>query len=375
MGCRRVQLPWLEQCTATGAPGDRMGGRNMNSRILACGPGLAVLGTLLVFSSAGAAPPTGQFLGGTETTYPDWFKSSFLEFADDVEEAAADGKRVVIFFHQDDCPYCNALVTRNLSQKQIEAKLRSGFDVVALNLRGNRQVVTVDGETFAEKDFARALNIQFTPTLIFLDESGQPVLRLNGYVPPAEFEAALDYVGGRLENQSGYQEYLANRLPTDSAGALSEAGFFAPPPHDLEAARSSGKPLAVFFEQRQCPNCASLHAEALADPGTRELIDSFHAIQLDMWSPDQVITPSGKATNARDWARDLNVTYAPTIILFSSEGSEVIRSEAWLRTFHTQSVFDYVASDAYRDEPDFQRFLTERANRIRATGTDVDIWQ
>ncbi len=349
----------------------------MPFRMDACRPGVGILGMLFAHAVLAATPTssTGQFLGGAKTAYPDWFKSSFLDFAEDVEEAASAGKRLVIFFHQDDCPYCNALVTRNLSQKQIEAKLRASFDIVALNLRGDREVVTVDGQSYTEKDFGRALNVQFTPMLLFLDEAGQPVLRLNGYLPPAEFEAALDYVAGRMEREVGYQDYLATHRHAGATGSLNDSGFFAKPPHDLREVRSEGKPLAVFFEQRQCPNCDSLHAGALADPGTRELIGSFHAVQLDMWSQDSLVTPSGENTTARKWASELNVTYAPTIILFSAEGEEIIRSEAWLRSFHTQSVFDYVASDAYRNEPDFQRFLTERANRIRATGTDVDIWR
>ena len=36
--------------------------------------------------------PRGQFLGAQSTHYPDWFLSSFLELAEDVDQAAAAGK-------------------------------------------------------------------------------------------------------------------------------------------------------------------------------------------------------------------------------------------------------------------------------------------
>jgi hypothetical protein len=62
-------------------------------------------------------------------------------------------------------------------------------------------------------------------------------------------------------------------------------------------------------------------------------------------------------------------------VLFSSDGREVIRSEAYFKRFHTHSLFDYVASGIYREEPDFQRYLTDRADAIRAEGRDVDIWK
>lgn len=336
-------------------------------------PAVVALAGPAMAEPASSAP--GQLRGDVQTTYPSWFKDSFLEFADDVEEAAAEGKRVIIFFHQDNCPYCNALVERNLSQKHIEEKMRANFDVVALNLRGDREVVSVGGESYTEKDFAQALNIQFTPTLLFLNQSGKLVLRLNGYIPPPEFELALDYVSRELEDEVDYRDYLSGRLSPDVRGTLNAAAFFAAPPHDLETARNGGKPLAVFFEQRPCPNCDALHSDALSDPDTAAIIGSFHAVQLDMWSDEALTTPAGLRSTAREWARELNVKYAPTIVLFSADGQEIIRSEAYFKRFHTQSVFDYVASGAYQKEPDFQRYLTQRTDSIRAQGRDVDIWE
>jgi thioredoxin-related protein len=337
---------------------------------------LLVLALSVGAQRAASEPATtepGRFLGATETTYPSWFKDSFLELADDVEEATAEGRRLLILFHQDDCPYCNALIERNLAQKDIEEKLRANFDVVALNLRGDREIVRVGGETMTEKAFARALNVQFTPTLLFLDEAGGLVLRLNGYVPPREFGVALDYAAGQT-GTGDYRDYLAKRLPVSGSGALDPADFFAPPPHDLAAVVGSGEPVAVFFEQTDCPNCASLHAGPLDDPETVALLARFHTIQLDMWSDEQLVIPAGSRSSARDWARSLEVNYAPTIVLFGEDGREIIRSEAYLKRFHIQSVLDYVASGAYRDEPDFQRYLTRRADAIRAEGRDVDIW-
>jgi len=322
------------------------------------------------------SPAEGQLLGGKQTTYPAWFKESFLEVGTDVVEAGEEGRRVILFFHQDNCPYCNALVERNLSQKHIEEKMRRHFDVVALNLRGDREVVSIDGTSYSEKDFARALNVQFTPTLLFLDENGSLVLRLNGYVPPPEFEAALDYVSARMESGNvGFREYAAGVLEPGDAGELHPEPFFSGPPFDLSRTSATSRPLAVFFEQKQCPACDTLHDDVLADETTLRLLEPFVSIQLDMWSGQAVVTPDGRHTTARQWASDLDVQYAPTIVLLSPAGAEIIRMEAIFKRFHTQSVLDYAASGAYMEQPDFQRFLTERTNRIRASGQDVDIWK
>jgi len=45
-----------------------------------------------------------------------------------------------------------------------------------------------------------------------------------------------------------------------------------------------------------------------------------------------------------------------------------------MKTFHFQSVYDYILQKAYLREPSFQRYISERAEKIRAAGFDTDIW-
>jgi thioredoxin-related protein len=251
--------------------------------------------------------------------------------------------------------------------------MRENFDVIAVNMWGDREVVTVGGKAYTEKTFAAALRVQFTPTLIFFDEHGKVALRLNGYLPPGEFKAALRYVAEKREQSEPYREYLRAHSPPRSTGKLNAQAFFREPPHDLTRNRS-GRPIAVFFEQLDCPNCDTLHDKVLNDEQTRELIRAFDVVQLDMWSKTPVTTPDNQHTTAREWAKQLDVTYAPSIVLFDSSGAEVIRSEAYFRIFHTQSLFDYVVSGGYRHEPSFQRFISERAEALRDKGVDVNIW-
>ena len=75
--------------------------------------------------------------------------------------------------------------------------------------------------------------------------------------------------------------------------------FFAQPPHVLvRDAGAPGRPLAVFFEQLDCPDCVAFHDGPLADPETRGLLERFDAVQLDMWADTPVITPAGERTTA-----------------------------------------------------------------------------
>ncbi len=232
----------------------------------------------------------GRYFGAKATEYPAWFKESFLHLRDDVAEAAAANKRVLLIFTQDNCPYCNLLVERNLSQKDIVDLMQARFDTVAINMWGDREVTDFSGQAMTEKAFAAALKVQFTPTLLFFDEAGQVVLRLNGYLPPQRFKLALEYVAERKEKELPFREFMARHEPPPAAGTLHAEDFFARPPHDLRKAR---KPIAVFFEQKDCPACDTLHQKVLADPETRQVVRRLHNVQLDMWSDTPVITPDG----------------------------------------------------------------------------------
>ena len=128
---------------------------------------------------------------------PGWFAESFLEFPQDVREAARDGKRLMLYFWQDGCPYCRRFVETTLADRAIEERTRRDFVAVALDLFGAREAEWVDGRRMSEKALAQALNVKATPTLLFLDAKGGIALRLVGYVPAERFAAALEEAKGR----------------------------------------------------------------------------------------------------------------------------------------------------------------------------------
>lgn len=128
---------------------------------------------------------------------PAWFAETFLEFPQDVKEAAQDGKRLMLYFWLDGCPACRKMKETTLAEPATVEQVRKHFVAVALNVFGEREVRWTDGRTLREKELARALGIRGTPTLLFLDEKGAVVLRRVGYVAPQDFAAALAQAKGR----------------------------------------------------------------------------------------------------------------------------------------------------------------------------------
>jgi thioredoxin-related protein len=334
---------------------------------------LVLLGLCLAAPSGFATESkTGKYLGARTAEKPDWFKSSFLEFEEDVNEATAAGRRVMLYFHQDGCPYCARLVEENFADPELKTYIIDHFDGIALNLWGDREVVSVGGRDFTEKSFAAALNVQYTPTLVFLDESGKVVLRLNGYYPPADLRAALRFVAQQQEKQTSFSQYRLDSLGRD--GELLHQDFFIDQT-DLQALqRNQQRPLAVYFESADCRECETMHRRILTDTATRKLVQQASNVQFNIASQQGLTTPDGRQTTAQQWALDLGIAYTPSLVFFDVDGKEVMRIDAFLKTFHFQSVYAYVLEKAYLDEPRFQRYISARADHLREAGYDTDIW-
>lgn len=305
---------------------------------------------------------------------PAWFKESFLELREDLAEAEQAGKGVLLYFYQDGCPYCERLINVNFSQPQISAKTRSKFDLIAINMWGDREVTDLKGKRMSEKQFALGMKVQFTPTLLFLDGKGNVVLRINGYYPPHKFSAALDYASGDAQAGESFAAYLARLNPTPVSGTLhSEVGFMQPP-YQL-AIKGAKKPLLVLFEQKECPGCDEMHGEAFQRPEIRALLNRFDVALVDIWSEEMLQTNTGEQLTAKEWARRMNIQYTPSLVFFNTMGKEVFRTEAYLRPFHLQAALDYVSSGAYREQKEFQRFVQSRAEALREGGSEVELWK
>src|SRR6185503_11803606 len=366
-GARRSPAPRRARCRRWRAPCARArGARRTGSAASAPAYYTAHMKWLLLALGLVALPAVSQ-------EPPAWFGDSLLELRDDVTEAARQGKRVMLYFGQDGCPYCKQLMEVNFRQASIAAKAQKNLVALAINIWGDREVIWTDGESVSEKRLAAKLKVQFTPTLLFLDEQGGVALRMNGYYPPHEFDAALDYVAGRMEKKVAFADYLKSKPRPPARATLNPQGFFLSAPYDLRRS-PGGKPLAVLFETTQCAQCDELHAVAFKRQEVLHQIARFDVVRFSLSEHEQVMSPDGKSMPAAAWAKTLGVGYVPAMVLFDAHGREAFRTEAYLRPFHLAGALDYVSSGAYTREPSFQRFLQTRSDAMRSRGERVDLW-
>lgn len=162
-----------------------------------------------------------------------WMRDTFLDMAEDLEEAKAEGKRMAIFFEQRGCIYCAKMHEEVFSDPEVSQFIAENFFVVQLNLYGDREAVDLDGDARAEKDLARKWGVLFTPTILFLPDEmpeGQTVAQAAVAVMPGAFgrgtsldmftwvaESRYDMVE---ETGEDFQRYHARRIQERDDGTF-----------------------------------------------------------------------------------------------------------------------------------------------------------
>ncbi|MCK5575592.1 MAG: thioredoxin family protein [Sphingomonadales bacterium] len=159
-----------------------------------------------------------------------WFHDSFLDLREDLAEAEAAGKRLVIIWEQRGCPYCKRMHEVNLRIPRIADTIQRDFMVIQMNLWGHREVTDFDGEVLKEKDLAEKWAVLFTPTLQFFPQavssaagkSGKAaeVVRIPGYFKPFHFYFLFRYAKTKgYESEPNFQRWLGG-----IGNKLEEAG-------------------------------------------------------------------------------------------------------------------------------------------------------
>ena len=177
-------------------------------------------------------------------TYPEWFKESFLDLEEDLNEAIASNKQgIIVYFGQKRCAYCKRLMEVNFKLPDIVQYTRSNFDVIPIDIWSPEELTTPTGENMTEREYALKMRTNFTPSLIFYTKDGQVALRLRGYYAPYQFRAALEYVAGEHYLREPFPVYMArgdSTLQIRGRGP-GRGGIFHPPPFNLDRSRFPGR--------------------------------------------------------------------------------------------------------------------------------------
>ena len=177
-----------------------------------------------------AVPVIAAELGDDGLHKTDWMRDTFKDLREDLADANAEGKRLVVMVEQRGCIYCTKMHKEVFPRDEIASFIRDNFFVVQLNLHGDLEVTDFDGEVLSEKQAARKWGLLFTPSILFLPEEveeGQSAQQAAVALMPGAFSAGttLDmftWVAEKryeLDSAEDFQRYHARMIQERSNGS------------------------------------------------------------------------------------------------------------------------------------------------------------
>lgn len=330
---------------------------------------LLILITILLWSNLALA------VQGSHVVYPGWFKESFFDLQDDLQNARNAGKKgIMVFFSMKTCSYCQAIIEKAFQEQDIVQRLRKNYDVIGLEVFSDDEVVDFQGKSHWSKDFAVVQKARFTPTMIFYGEGGTTQLRLVGYQSPEKMRAALDYLEGDNYTRVSLRQFMQQeKTAAKPAGGQSSK-------LNLDRRSSGDKYLMVVFESDNCTKCQLLREMLKADvlQSYLQRLDVVFINGTDMQS--RITTPGGKELNGKAWADQLGLIHTPAMVFFTKEGKEALRvdtdilldkngneieanDEKILSNIYAR--LQFVVDEGYIAMPQFQRWRAQKGKTVQ----------
>ena len=117
-----------------------------------------------------AVPAMTSELGDDGLHKAPWMRDTFKDLGEDLEEANAEGKRLMVMIEQRGCIYCQKMHEEVFVIPEVAQYIEDNFFVVQINMFGDVEVTDFDGTVLPEKDMVKRWGALFTPNIYFFPE-------------------------------------------------------------------------------------------------------------------------------------------------------------------------------------------------------------
>ncbi len=176
-----------------------------------------------LLAAAFALPAHAVTLGDDGRYDEPWIRETFKDLREDLAEANAEGKRLLLLIEQRGCIYCTQMHEEVFTDPDIRNLIDENYFVIQINMFGDIPVTDFDGKELPEKEMVNRWGAMFTPTMIFLPEevsedmtaSQAAVATMPGAFARGTTMALLEWVRDHgYESGENFQKYVAEKAST-----------------------------------------------------------------------------------------------------------------------------------------------------------------
>ncbi len=166
--------------------------------------------TLIIFILLLFIPVSWADSTSVRDPYKYFFNETWGDMPEELQKAKqANKKAILIFFEEDDCPFCHYMKKNVLNKPGVQKFYRKHFLNFSLDIEGDVEMVNFKGKTVKQKYFAFKDNrVRATPVIAFYDLSGKRIYRHTGKTSGvAEFMWLGEYIVNGMYKKIRFSKY------------------------------------------------------------------------------------------------------------------------------------------------------------------------
>ena len=154
------------------------------------------LGLMLFAGWAQGEPPKG---------YP------FVAYDEGLRQAQAKGKKIFLYFGRFGCGWCGKTNAETFSDPALRRLYTEHYVLVYVDAESGERLQLPNGERITEMELGARLNVFATPVFLYLEPSGEVILRAPGFKTVKDFRDFDRYVQSGSYKRQGIMEFLKGR--------------------------------------------------------------------------------------------------------------------------------------------------------------------
>lgn len=145
---------------------------------------------------------------------------NWLPYNEGMALAAKENRKAIIDFYASWCRWCKVMDRETFRNPEVEKYLAEHFVTIRIDAENKTDSIGYQGRRYTPASLARSFGVRGYPSLAYLDEDGDLITLMPGYVPAERFLPLLEYVQGNYYKRSmTFDEFLKRRGEGDTSVA------------------------------------------------------------------------------------------------------------------------------------------------------------
>lgn len=145
----------------------------------------------------------------------------WVPFNEGMARAAKERKHVVIDFYTSWCRWCKVMDKETFQNRDVQKYLAENFVTIRIDAENRTERLKYQDEEYTPVSLARRFGVRGFPSLVYLDNGGELVTVMPGFMPPSTFLPLLEYMHRECYRQRmTFDEFLKKKGECDTTKTL-----------------------------------------------------------------------------------------------------------------------------------------------------------